>query len=472
MPIVTARAVHRSFGPRRVLDDVSVSIHRGERVGMVGLNGAGKSTLGRILAGVDVPDSGTVAPRRGARIAHLAQRPVLAEGATALSIALSGLQDWSRARRRYESLNTEISAGDLPQHELDGRIAAQAAAAEELERHGGWDLVHRAEAILGHLGIADPDAAAIHLSGGEQRRVDLARVLIAQPDLAVLDEPTNHLDLESIDWLERFLLDEFAGALLLITHDRYLLDRVATRTLELSDGHLYSYDGRYEDYLQAKAERQAHEERAESNRRNMLRTELEWLRRQPKARTTKSQSRIARIEAAAAIAAPRPTATVELSAAAARSGKTVLELHDVSVRGGGRTLVEHLTLYLGQGERIGIVGPNGCGKSTLLRCLTGEEEPSAGKIVRGANTRIAYLEQGSRRLDDDATVFENVIGDRTVVRAGELELSPRMYLERFLFDYSAQTARVGTLSGGERARVRLAKLLAEPSNLLILDEPT
>ena len=472
MPVISAREISRAFGNRRILDRVSLAVHRGERVGVVGANGAGKSTLGRILAGIEPVDSGEVAPRRGARIVHLAQRPELPPDTTALEIALSGLEAWCRARRRYESISSEIAEGTLPATNLEERIAEQANAAEELEHHGGWDLVHRAEAILGHLDIREPAMVAGRMSGGEQRRVALARVLIAQPDLAILDEPTNHLDLDTIAWLEQFLIGEYVGALLLITHDRYLLDRVATRTLEVSDGLVYSYDGGYEDYLQAKAERMAHEERAESNRRNLLRTELEWLRRQPKARTTKSQARIARIEATAAIVRPKAEGKVELAAVAVRSGKTILETHDLRLTAGGRTLVTPLTLHLGEGERIGIVGPNGCGKSTLLRCLVGEREADGGRVVRGLNTRIAYLEQGSSRLDDDATVAETVIGDRDSIQIGDQRVSPRAYLERFLFDYGAQTARVGTLSGGESARVRLAALLAEPSNLLILDEPT
>lgn len=468
MPVVTAREISRSFDTRRVLDRVSVAIQRGERVGVVGANGSGKSTLGRILAGLEQPDSGEVAQRRGSRIAHLSQHPELIPGHSALDTAVAGLEHWCRARARYERLSTQL-ARDKATAAL---IAAQAEAAEELERHGGWDLVHRAEAILGHLGIHDPAVDVGQMSGGERRRVALARVLVSHPDLAVLDEPTNHLDLATIEWLERFLLQDYSGALLLITHDRYILDRVATRTIELSNAQLYSYEGGYEQYLQGKAERMAHEDRAESNRQNLLRTELEWLSRQPKARTTKSQARIARVEAAAAIERPRAEARVELDAVQQRSGKTILELHDLTIRHDGRPLVAGLTLHLGQGERVGIVGPNGCGKTTFLRCIIGERQPDGGRVVRGANTRIAYLEQHRSGLDDNATVFDNVVGERGSVKIGDGELSPRAYLERFLFDYQGQKTRVGALSGGERARVALAKLLAEPSNLLILDEPT
>ncbi len=470
MPVVTANSIGRSYGLLRVLEDASLTIHRGERVGVVGANGAGKSTLGRILAGTEVPDRGTVSPRREATILYLEQAPRLPAGVAARDAVLAGLAAWCVARRRFEAANERLMA--KPGADLTAATAEQAAAAEELERLGGWQLVHRAEAMLGHLGIADADRDVGRMSGGEQRRVALARLLIARPDLAILDEPTNHLDVETVDWLERHLVEEFEGAVLLITHDRYLLDRVAERTVEVDRGRVTSYDGGYETYLQARAERLAHEERAERNRQNFLRTELEWLRRRPKARTGKSKSRIQRALDAAAQERPEQQAVAQIAAAEARSGKTILEMEDVAIAAGGRALAGGIELYVTQGERIGIVGANGCGKSTLLRCIVGEIEPSGGRIVRGVNTRIAYLDQSRSALDDAATVFENVIGDLAVVRVGASEITPRSYLERFLFDDAGQRSVVGTLSGGERARVALARMLAQPANLMILDEPT
>jgi len=472
MPVVTATAIARSFGPHRVLDALSLSLHRGERVGLVGANGSGKSTLGRILAGIEAADAGEVTRRRDAKILYLEQAPVLPPGRSALDVALSGLEQWCDARQRHQALSARLEDSTLDTAALNRIADEQHEAAAELERLGGWNLLHQAEAMLDHLGIADVHRDAAQMSGGEQRRVALARLLIAKPDLAILDEPTNHLDIATVAWLEQYLLEEHRGALLLITHDRYLLDRVAERTLEISDGAVFSYDGGYEAYLSARAERLAHAERTERNRQNFLRSELEWLRRRPKARTGKSRSRIERVEAAAAVAAPRAAATVAIEVAAARTGKTILELRDLRVRWGDSLLVDGLTLHLTQGERIGVVGPNGCGKTTLLRCVTGAIPPAAGEVVRGANTRIAYLDQTRSRLDLAATVYENVIGDLAAVRVGDRELTPRSYLERFLFADAAQRARVGTLSGGERARVALAALLAEPANLLVFDEPT
>ncbi len=326
--------------------------------------------------------------------------------------------------------------------------------------------------MLGHLGVRDPDATIATLSGGERRRVALARILIARPHLAVLDEPTNHLDVETIEWLEGYLLNEHEGALFLITHDRYLLDRVAERTLELDRGKIYAYDGGYESYLDAKAERLAHEARTESNRQNFLRRELEWLRRQPKARGTKQRARIQRIEGVRAAPKPKEARALSFEMEETRSGKTILDLSDVTLELGGRRLVHGFSWILTKGERVGVVGRNGTGKTTLLRAILGELHPTRGKVTLGQNTRIAYFDQTRETLADDESIFDNVVGDHPSIEVGGQPMNPHTYLERFLFDPVKQRTKVGSLSGGERARVVLAKLLAEPANLVMLDEPT
>lgn len=490
MPVLTAHDLHKSFGPQTILDGVSVSIRTGERVGLVGVNGSGKSTLARILAGVEQPDSGTIARRRGAEIGVLSQDPAFAPSDTARDVVLAGLTAWHAAKARHDEASQALARGV---GDAEALLAEQAAAAADVERLGGWDMMHQVDAIMGHVGVTRPDAPMSVLSGGDRRRVALARILVSRPALAVLDEPSNHLDVETVEWLERYLVDEHPGALLLITHDRYLLDRVAERTLELDKGKLYSYDGGYEEYLEQKAERLALEARTEANRQNFLRTELEWLRRQPKARTGKQKARIQRAEAAKAAPPPRAERAAQLTVESVRTGKTILELKKVGLSLDGRWLVRGLDFTLTKGERVGVVGRNGTGKTTLLRAILGQLEggpataggPATtgdsvtaggpvmeGEVVLGKNTSLAYFDQHRSGLDLDASIFENIAGSHTRVEVGGRSLDVRSYLERFLFDPHKARQPVGSLSGGERARVALAKMLTRSANVIILDEPT
>ncbi len=466
VPILDARDVSKLFGPHRVLDSVSLSIDGRERIGLVGANGCGKSTLGRLLAGLDTPDGGLIAVQRGARITYLSQTPDLDPARSALDETLAGLAEWSRAKAAYDRASRDISGGTA------AATRALEIAQADLEHAGGWDLRHRAERMLEQLGVRDGEARVGSLSGGERRRVAIARALVGDPDLAVLDEPTNHLDIAAIEWLERYLADELRGAVLLITHDRALLDAVADRTCEIEFGRLRSYDGGWEDYLEAKAERLAFEERVEANRRNFLRRELEWLRRQPKARTTKSRSRIDRAEAAMAATPAARKGPVDLSIETARSGKRVLELAGLTIEVGGRTLVDRLDLTVVAGERLGILGPNGCGKTTLLRTIRGERPPTAGAVLLSATAALGYLSQERDDLDPEKSVLDNVTDESGSVALGGRRLDARSYLARFGLDGLQLRQPVGSLSGGERTRVALAKLLQRTTNLLILDEPT
>jgi len=469
VPVLVAQGLFKSFGERRILDDVSVSIHSGERVGLVGANGSGKSTLARILAGLEPYEGGSVGVRRGASVAYLAQEPALDPAKTARDIVLMGLGEWSREKARHEELSAQIGRGE---GDLAALSRAQAEAAAQIEHLGGWDRMHKVDEILGHLGISRPDAPTAELSGGDKRRVALANLLISPPALLVLDEPSNHLDTETIGWLERYLVEDFPGALLLVTHDRYLLDRVVERTLELARGKLYSYEGGYEAYLEAKAERLLLEARTEQNRQNLLRTELEWLRRQPKARSTKQKARIQRAESAKESAPPPKERTAKLLAEAARGGKTVVELKKLSLSMAGRVLMKDLDFVLAAGERVGVVGKNGTGKTTLLRAILGEVAPASGEIVIGKNTKIGYFDQHRSGLDEDKSIFENVASAGNKIELGGQPIEVRSFLERFLFDPHAQRQPVKSLSGGERARVALAKMLSQSHSLLILDEPT
>ncbi len=463
MPVIDATDLIKHYGTHSILAGVSLTIRTGERVGLVGLNGSGKTTLGRIVAGVETADGGHIARRRDTRAAYLPQEPVLPAGNSVKQVVLDSLEEWSEVHRRHAELTETLAhaKGD----EVLRLAELQSNAAETLEHLGGWDRDHEAETIVEHLGITDSERAVETLSGGEQRRVALARVLVSEPDIAILDEPTNHLDVATIEWLEMHLAERFRGALLLITHDRYLLDRVTTRTFDLEDGSLTSYAGGYAVYLEARAERQAHSERNERNRQNFLRREVEWLRRQPKARTGKQKARIGRVEDALAQKAPKKGKTADLRLVSERLGKTILELSDLRVVRGNRLCVDGLSLAIAAGQRIGLVGPNGVGKTSLLLTILGELEPTAGTLEVGANTRIGYLDQTRDELDETKSIREVVAGDM-----GEIDVGG--YLERFLFDRRKQRVRVSELSGGERARVCLAQLLWQKTNLLLLDEPT
>jgi len=407
--------------------------------------------------------------RTDLRVGYLSQEPKFEAGHTALDAALSGLKGWTAAVARHAEVSAELERAE---GDFDALLQAQADAAAQVEKHGGWDLRHEAASMLSNLGVSAHDAQVQRMSGGEQRRVALARVLVAQPELAILDEPTNHLDIAAIEWLERWLIERYRGALLMVTHDRFLLDRVVTRTLEVEQGEVYSYDGGWGMYLEAKAERSAHAERVESNRQRFLKRELEWLRRTPQARTTKQKARIQRAEAALSEDGPARDRQAMIELDHARSGRMILEAEGVAVEVAGRQLLDGLTLRLSEGERIGIVGPNGCGKTSLLRVLTGQAEPSAGTVGHGKNTKIAYLDQQRGGLDDDATVFDCVAEGRSRIVLGDQEMDVRSYLERFLFGSFEQRKKVGVLSGGERARVALARTLRDQTNVVVLDEPT
>ena len=469
MSLVDAKELVKAYGARTILRGVDITVRAGERLGVVGLNGAGKSTLARLLAGEESPDTGHVTKQRGVTIRYLAQEPKFDANVSAEAAVQSALAEWSEALERHSQISRQLSSATSPDAAL---LSAQARASEDVERLGGWDQRHRVQSVLRQLGIVRTDAPVLSLSGGERRRVALAQVLVARPSLAILDEPTNHLDAETIEWLEQLLVNEYPGALVLVTHDRYLLDRVATRTLEVTEGEVFSFEGGYQRYLEQKAERLAHAERTEKNRQNFLRTELDWLRRQPKARGTKQKARIERAEQALAQRAPRPEKVFDFELGVARQGKVLLELRELSLTIEGQELVSRFDLIVSQGDRIGVIGRNGTGKTTLLRAIMGELTPAQGQVIVGHTTKIAYFDQERGDLDLERTVFENVVGNLNRIQLGERTLEPHAYLERFGFGAREQTQKVRSLSGGERARVALARLLRHAANLIILDEPT
>jgi ATP-binding cassette subfamily F protein uup len=476
--VLSARDLVKAYGPKPLFAGASLTIEAGERIGLLGANGTGKSTLLRVLAKIEPADEGVIDRQRGASILYLSQEPKLADDVSPRRIVEQGLSEWHAAFARHAEVTAAIARG-----EGNGELLAdQAHLAEAVERLGGWAQGHLVVEMLERLGIRDVDRPVGTMSGGEQRRVALASILVARPALMILDEPTNHLDVETIEFVEAYLAERFEGAVLVVTHDRYVLDAIADRIVELDRGVLTEFSGGYSEYLEQKAEALAHEQRVEQNRLNRLRRERAWLLRGAKARTTKQKARIERARALMAIEAPQDaarTALAGLEAGAQRLGKTILDLADVTVQIGGRTLIEGLTLPLLAGERIGVVGPNGAGKTTLLRLVAGELPPSRGRVTVGVNTRIAYFDQSRANLEDDWSVFDNVAeregAERTgggQVHIGEETMDLRIYLERFLFDGHKQRQKVSALSGGERARVALAKTLRSGANLLLLDEPT
>jgi ATP-binding cassette subfamily F protein uup len=484
VPALSAQHLRKSFGPQVVLDDATFTLPRGDKVGLIGANGAGKSTIAKILAGVEKPDGGTVSVRRGITIRYLAQEPELDPNASARAVVEEALTAWTAATTRHEAVTAELSAGS---HDM-ALVNEQAELDDAIVRLGGWERGHEALGFLHQLGVRDVERACGERSGGERRRIALAQLLVASPDVAILDEPTNHLDADTAAWLEGYLAKDFAGAIVLVTHDRYFLDAIAQRIIELERGRLTSYPGGYGDFLEKKATLMAHEGRVEQNRQNILRREREWLSRGPKARSTKQKARINRahaLEAQGSATAGRPGEVSLVSAASPQQGKTILELRglQVSPGPGARPLNAPIDLIVTSGERIGIVGPNGVGKTTLLRAVLSAAagKPAmgvvAGSVVVGKNTKVAYLDQARAELDDDKSIFDDVRGEGggTVVNLGIRGMESmdlRSYLELFLFDGHKQRQKVGSLSGGERARVALAKVLREGANLLVFDEPT
>jgi ABC transport system ATP-binding/permease protein len=483
MPALTVDRLRKSYGTREVFHDVSFSIEEGEKVGFIGLNGSGKTTLFRIVAGEEGYEAGTLAYRRGLSVGYLAQEPAFDAGQTILTAVAGGRPELLEAIAQYHEVanalaeadtSSGVASGGDPDAAMARLLARQAAAMEQIDALGGWDYEHRLEAVLTRLGVDRWERQVETLSGGERKRVALARVLVQQPDLLLLDEPTNHLDADTTEWLEGALLD-YPGAAMLITHDRYFLDRVVTRIIEVNRSELVPSPGGFTEYLESKAAREERLATEESKRSKLIAQELEWVKRAPKARTGKQKARIQRLDRARREqeAGRRPErAVVELKfGRPPRLGRTVLDLHGVGKAYDGRPLIRDFSTRLRAGERIGIVGPNGAGKTTLLRLITAQEPPDAGRIEPGLNTKTAYFDQDRAHLDPESSVMASVApGDWVEVDGRRVHV--RSYLNSFLFPNEVHEQKVSSLSGGERNRLLLARLLLQDANLLILDEPT
>jgi ATP-binding cassette subfamily F protein uup len=456
--IISASEITVRYGDRAILDNTTLGIQEGERLGLVGRNGAGKTTFLRILAGLQSPDTGEVSRLRDLVVSYLPQDFMLDEAKSVEENIRDGAKPVLDMIAEFESL-----PHDSKRHEfLEHRIHA-------LE---GWTLDQRIETAISHLNCPAGDRRIETLSGGEKRRVAMCRAIVSLPDFLVLDEPTNHLDPESIDWVADFL-DEFHGTFLVVTHDRYFLDRVAKRMVELSDGHFFSHNGNYTDYLLAKAERQEADATIEHKRQMFLKKELAWVRQGPRAQRSKQKDRFERYYDTAAQAGPVIEEDVELCIPPPPAlGNRVVELSNLGIDLGGRTLFSKFNFTFQNGQRIGVTGRNGLGKTTLLKIIIGQLAPTEGTVKTGQLTRFNYVDQGRLQLREERTALEEVSDGTEFVIFGDGKISVRSYLRRFLFADDRITTQVKYLSGGERSRLLLARVLKNGGNFLILDEPT
>jgi len=456
--VLTASDLEVHFGEQIILDKASLSIHEGDRIGLVGRNGAGKSTFLKIISGIMQQDNGSIAKKKELIITSLPQEFILNDNKNVLGNILEGADNILSIIKEYEDTPFESPI----KHALEQKIL-------EID---GWNLEKNIDILLKSLSAPDKEREIYTLSGGEKRRVALCRALISKPDLLILDEPTNHLDTDSIEWIENFLA-QYKGTCIFVTHDRYFLDRIANRIVELSNGVFYSHQGNYTEYLINKAERQAIKEVEENKRQSFLKRELEWVRRGPRARRTKSKSRLDNfyelseqkndeIELDVELIIPTPE----------RLGNKVLELKNISVQLSGKTLIDGLSFMFEEGRKLGIVGPNGSGKTTLLRAILGDINLFAGKIDIGEKTSFNYVDQSRLILNDNDTVFNAISEGNEFISFGKQKMNVYTYLRRFLFTDERINTLVGRLSGGERSRVTLARILKNGGNFLMLDEPT
>lgn len=469
MNILDISDLEKAYGPKKILDRISLTVGEGEKVGLIGINGSGKSSLLKVIAKLDSLDEGKINFKRDAQVVYLPQEPLLNPKNTISDEIRSVLGELNKKVDRYHAISAALTEGSPS--EMGGLIKEQQALGEWIDHHGGWETDYRINQVLSRLGVPDPNAPVEGLSGGMKKRVALAKLVLQSPDLLLLDEPTNHLDAVTTEWLEKFLI-AYPGSVMLITHDRYFLDRVVQRIFEIEKGKIYSYSGGYSSYLLGRAERLEQENMAQGRLANLLRREAEWMSRGPKARTTKQKARIKRFGELKGRQKTVGRQKVGLRLEAShRLGNTVLDCTYLSKTIGGLKLIDHLSFDMKAGDRMGIIGPNGSGKTTLLRMILGELHPTSGSITRGKNTRIAYFDQQRDSLDPEIRV-EEALGEGYWVTLGEQRKHKKAYLSDFLFEPSDQKRLIRTLSGGEKVRLMLARMMLEKANFLILDEPT
>lgn len=458
----------QSYGEKVLFERVSLTISEGDRIGLIGINGTGKSTLLKMIAGIDTPDSGEIDASKDYRIAILPQQPHVDEEATVLKQVFQGDSPMVQLQREYEQALMTLTENPMDEAMQKHLFSVQ----QRMDASHAWDAHTQIKTVLTKLGITDLRSKMKHLSGGQRKRIAMAACFAAAPDLLILDEPTNHLDHDTILWLESYL-SRLAGALLVVTHDRYFLERVTNRIVELDGGKLYFYDGSYSDFLEGKALREKNASASEAKRQHLFRRELAWIRRGAKARTTKQKARIDRFEALKAAEGVVAQEQLDLSLASNRLGKKVLMLESVSKAFEGQKILDHFSYIIGSNSRIGIVGPNGSGKSTFLNLLAGVMQPDSGKVERGVTVKLAYYTQETKSMDLKMRMIHYIKEAAEVVRTTDGKTSSAsQLLERFLFPTAMHGLPLAKLSGGERRRLYLLKLLMTEPNLLLLDEPT
>jgi ATP-binding cassette ChvD family protein len=470
--IYTMNRVSKVVPPKRtILRDISLSFFPGAKIGVLGLNGSGKSTLLRIMAGIDTSIDGEARAQSGIRIGFLTQEPELDPTHDVRTAVMAGVGDTFKLVQRFNAISDSF-AEPMDDERMNKLLEEQAKLQDKIDAAGGWELERKLEIAADALRLPPWEAKIAQLSGGEKRRVALCRLLLSQPDMLLLDEPTNHLDAESVAWLERYL-EEYPSTVIAVTHDRYFLDNVAQWILELDRGHGIPYQGNYSSWLEQKEQRLALEEREQDSLRKTLARELEWVRTNPKARQAKSKARLARYEELASKEFQQRNETNEIYIPPGpRLGELVIEIEGLRKAFGDKLLIDNLSLRLPPGGIVGIIGPNGAGKTTLFRMLTGAEQPDAGAIRVGPSVKLAYVDQSRQSLDDSKSVWAEISGGLDIIKVDNYETPSRAYVGRFNFKGSQQQQLIGELSGGERNRVHLAKVLKQGGNVLLLDEPT
>jgi ATP-binding cassette ChvD family protein len=470
--IYTMNRVGKVVPPKRViLRDITLSFFPGAKIGVLGLNGSGKSTLLKIMSGLDKEIEGEARPQAGIKVGYLPQEPLLDESKTVREVVGEGVGDVQSLIDRFNAISDRF-AEPMSDDEMTKLMEEQAKMQDKIDAVGGWELERKLEIAADSLRLPPWDAVIAKLSGGEKRRVALCRLLLSKPDMLLLDEPTNHLDAESVAWLEHFL-EEYPSTVIAVTHDRYFLDNVAEWRLELDRGHGIPWEGNYSSWLEQKGQRLAQEERQQDALAKTLKRELEWVRTNPKARQAKSKARMQRYEELASQEFQKRNETNEIYIPPGdRLGDLVIECKEVRKAFGERLLIESLSFSLPAGGIVGIIGPNGAGKTTLFRMLAGMDTPGSGEIRVGPSVKLAYVDQSRQALNDKNTVWQEISGGLDLIKVGNYETSSRGYVGRFNFKGTQQQQFIGDLSGGERNRVHLAKVLKSGGNVLLLDEPT